>query len=100
MLARNPGVRDLALTTNGVLLAKQAASLKQAGLGRVTVSPGTLRPDPMREPARSDPHAHAVDGASVGRAAGFRLKLNTLVIPRPNGNEVRDLIRLYTAHQS
>src|SRR5437016_7268715 len=38
MLASNPGVRDLAMTTNGVLLAKHAAALKQAGLGRVTVS--------------------------------------------------------------
>src|SRR6185437_17113317 len=48
MLAGNAAVRDLALTTNGVLLGKHAAALKQAGLGRVTVSLDTLRPDRMR----------------------------------------------------
>ena len=39
-LAANPDVRDLSMTTNGVLLAKQAESLRSAGLDRVTVSPG------------------------------------------------------------
>ncbi|HKC39487.1 MAG TPA: radical SAM protein, partial [Gemmatimonadales bacterium] len=88
MLARNPGVRDLALTTNGVLLAKQAASLKQAGLGRVTVSLDTLRPDRMRELARTDRHADVVEGIAVARAAGFLLKLNTVVIRGMNEDEL------------
>src|SRR5881296_3029930 len=38
MLAAVPGVRDLAMTTNGLLLAKQASELRRAGLGRITVS--------------------------------------------------------------
>src|SRR5258705_1848710 len=56
MLARNAAIRDLALTTNGVLLAKQAASLKQAGVGRVTGSRDTLRPGPIHGLARAPPH--------------------------------------------
>ncbi len=44
-LARNPRIRDLSMTTNGVLLAKHAGSLREAGLDRVTVSLDTLRPD-------------------------------------------------------
>ena len=44
-LAANPDVRDLSMTTNGVLLAKQAVSLRSAGLDRVTVSLDTLRPE-------------------------------------------------------
>src|SRR6266446_4731478 len=43
LLADNPRIRDLAMTTNGVLLAEQAPALRAAGLGRVTVSLDTLR---------------------------------------------------------
>src|SRR5688572_33177238 len=45
LLVAKPGVRDLAMTTNGVLLAEHAVSLRQAGLHRVTVSLDTLRAD-------------------------------------------------------
>src|ERR1700733_9424676 len=45
MLAENPSIEDLALTTNGVLLTEQAGTLKEAGLGRVTISLDTLRPE-------------------------------------------------------
>src|SRR5437762_283570 len=92
MLAGNPGVRDLALTTNGLLLAKQAGALKRAGLGRVTVSLDTLRPDRMRELARSDRHADVLAGIAAARAAGFPLKLNTVVMRGVNDDEVVDLI--------
>ena len=42
MITAKPGLKDLALTTNGVLLADQADALKSAGLGRITVSLDTL----------------------------------------------------------
>src|SRR5213080_4929261 len=45
MIAAKPGLRDLALTTNGILLAAQIDALKAAGLGRITVSLDTLRRD-------------------------------------------------------
>src|SRR6202140_4228285 len=44
MLAANPRIRDLALTTNGVLFAEQGEALRDAGLHRVTLSLDTLRP--------------------------------------------------------
>jgi cyclic pyranopterin phosphate synthase len=100
MLARSPDVRDLALTTNGVLLAKHAASLKQAGLGRVTVSLDTLRPDRMRELARTDRHADVVEGIAAARGAGFPLKLNTVVIRGVNEDELVDLIEFARAHEA
>src|ERR1051326_5653366 len=53
MLVENPAIRDLALTTNGLLLARQAEALKRAGLHRVTVSLDTLRPERMQ---RSEEH--------------------------------------------
>ncbi|HEX9346819.1 MAG TPA: GTP 3',8-cyclase MoaA [Gemmatimonadales bacterium] len=100
MLASNPGVRDLAMTTNGVLLAKHATSLKQAGLGRVTVSLDTLRPDRMRKLARTDRHADVVAGIAAARAAGFLLKLNTVVIRGMNEDELMDLIEFARAHDA
>src|SRR3954465_9939038 len=42
LLSRHPELRDVALTTNGILLARHATELKAAGLGRVTVSLDTL----------------------------------------------------------
>ena len=100
MLSRNPEVRDLALTTNGVLLAKHAASLKQAGLGRVTVSLDTLRPDRMRELARTDRHADVIEGIAAARGAGFPLKLNTVVIRGMNEDELVDLIEFARAQEA
>jgi GTP 3',8-cyclase len=100
MLARNPGVRDLALTTNGVLLAKQAEALKQAGLGRVTVSLDTLRPDRMRELARTDRHADVLEGIAAARAVGFPLKLNTVVMRGVNDDELVDLIEFARSHDA
>jgi GTP 3',8-cyclase len=100
MLAGNTAVRDLALTTNGVLLAKHTASLKQAGLGRVTVSLDTLRPDRMRELARTDRHADVLEGIAAARAVGFPLKLNTVVMRGVNDDELADLIEFARRHEA
>src|SRR6266511_2471531 len=100
MLARNASIRDLALTTNGLLLAKQAEALKRAGLGRVTVSLDTLRPDRMRELARSDRHADVLAGIVAARAAGFPLKFNSVVMRGVNEDELVDLIEFARRHQA
>ncbi len=93
MLAAIPEVQDLAMTTNGLLLAPQAGALRLAGLRRVTVSLDTLRPERMRELARSDRHADVVAGIRAARAAGFaRVKLNTVVIRGVNDDELADLV--------
>lgn len=57
MLAQNPRIRDLALTTKGVLLAGQAQALWDAGLHRLTISLDTLRPDRFLVLTRRDAHA-------------------------------------------
>jgi len=93
LLADIPGVRDLAMTTNGLLLAKHAEALHRAGLRRVTVSLDTLRPERMKELARSDRHADVLAGIAAARAAGFApTKLNTVVIRGVNDDELVDLI--------
>ena len=101
MLAAVPGVRDLAMTTNGLLLAKQAVELRRAGLGRITVSLDTLRPDRMREIARTDRHADVLAGIVAARATGFdRLKINTVVMRGVNDDELVDLIEFARAHDA
>ena len=93
LLSRHDSISDLALTTNGVLLGREAPGLRAAGLGRVTVSLDTLRPDRMQEFARSGRHADVVAGIDAARAAGFAsVKLNTVVIRGYNDDEVLDLL--------
>jgi cyclic pyranopterin phosphate synthase len=98
MLARINGVRDLAMTTNGLLLARQAQVLRQAGLGRVTVSLDTLQPKRMKDLARSDRHADVLAGIAAARAAGLPLKLNTVVMRGVNDDELVDLIEFARLH--
>jgi cyclic pyranopterin phosphate synthase len=92
MLAPKPGLRDLALTTNGVLLADQIDALHAAGLGRITVSLDTLRRDRFLKLTRFD----QLDAVREGIAAAFRaygqLKIDTVVIRGVNDDELVDLI--------
>jgi cyclic pyranopterin phosphate synthase len=101
MLGRISQVKDLALTTNGLLLARQAEALRQAGLRRVTVSLDTLRPERMREFAKSARHDDVVAGIGAARAAGFeRLKLNSVVVRGYNDDELEDLIEFARGHDA
>jgi cyclic pyranopterin phosphate synthase len=99
MVGRVPGLTDIALTTNGLLLGREAAALRAAGLRRVTVSLDTLRPERMREFARSARHADVLAGIAAAMAAGFApLKLNTVVVRGYNDDEVLDLVEFARAH--
>ncbi len=101
LLAANPAIADLALTTNGLLLARHANALRAAGLDRVTVSLDTLRPERMQEFARSARHSDVLEGIAAARAAGFsRLKLNCVVIRGYNDDELTDLIEFGRAHDA
>src|SRR5215831_14958247 len=92
-LARTPGVRDLAVTTNGLLLEAQAEALRRAGLHRVTVSLDTLRPDRFRTLTRRDTHAQVLQGIRAVTAAGFPPpKLDTVVMRGVNDDELCDLV--------
>ena len=101
MLDRVPGLKDLALTTNGLLLAREAERLRRAGLARVTVSLDTLRPERMREFAKSAGHDDVVAGIQAARQVGFqRLKLNTVVVRGFNDDELADLIEFGRSHDA
>lgn len=93
MLSARPGLGDLALTTNGILLTQHAAALKASGLRRVTVSLDTLRPDRMLAFARSNRHRDVLEGiVAAGQAGLGRVKLNSVIIRGFNDDEVLDLL--------
>ncbi len=99
MIRREERVRDLALTTNGLLLAKYAAPLRRAGLRRVTVSLDTLRPERMLAFAKSARHADVLAGIAAARAAGYeKLKINAVIIRGFNDDELGDLLEFGRAN--
>ena len=93
MLAAKTEIRDLALTTNGILLGELALELRAAGLHRLTVSLDTLRPERFRALARRDELPRTLAGIEAARSAGFRgLKLDTVVMRGTNDDEIVDLL--------
>jgi len=93
LLAANPRLRDLAITTNGILLAERVAALRAAGLHRVTVSLDTLRADRFKALTRREALPQVLEGiASVGRAGFPAPKLDTVVMRGTNDDELGELI--------
>jgi GTP 3',8-cyclase len=81
MLLTIPGLRDVGLTTNGLLLKAQAQGLRDAGLRRLNVSLDTLDPERFRELTRRDSLDAVLDGLAAARAAGFeKVKVNAVAI--------------------
>jgi GTP 3',8-cyclase len=93
LLADRPAIRDLALTTNGVLLAAQAKALRDAGLHRITVSLDTLRRDRFQAIARFDELPAVLAGIDAAAAAGFgSLKIDSVIIRGRNDDELSALL--------
>jgi len=93
MLAELPGVEDLALTTNGVLLAEQAQALRDAGLHRITVSLDTLQAKKYQELSRVDGLSKTLAGIRAAQDAGFRrIKLDMVVLAGTNDQEIVDML--------
>ncbi|HQR14847.1 MAG TPA: GTP 3',8-cyclase MoaA [Nitrospira sp.] len=92
-LSENRRITEIALTSNGVLMADQAADLSFAGLNRVTISLDTLRADRFRTLTKRDLHHQVFDGIKAVVHAGFpSLKFDTVIIKGYNDDELIDLI--------
>ena len=93
LLAQNPQVEDLALTTNATQLERWAAPLLQAGLHRITVSLDSLQPDRFAELTRRDALDKVLVGIRAAVGAGFQdLKINTVVMRGFNEDELIPLV--------
>lgn len=96
MVAAVPGIEDLSLSTNAVLLAEHAEALKQAGLHRVNVSLDSLRPERVDAIARrSGSHAKIMEGLRAAEEFGFApLKINVVLMGGKNDDELADFAEL------
>jgi cyclic pyranopterin phosphate synthase len=96
---RQPGIRQVGLTTNGLLLDQLAAPLAEAGLTSVNVSLDTLDPTRFRELTRWGNVRDVIEGLTAAEAAGLRVKLNAVAIRGVNdGDAAIALARLTLEH--
>lgn len=92
---RDLGIEDISLTTNGVLLADSAVSLKMAGLGRVNVSLDSLDPAAFRKITRTGNVDDVLSGIGTAILAGLSpVKVNAVVMAGVNEDGIEDLARL------
>lgn len=83
-----PGIRELAMTTNGVLLETMAAELKDAGLDRLNISLDTIDPEKYKRMTRVGDISHVLRGIDAALTAGFKnTKLNMVIIPGLNDTD-------------
>ena len=95
MLRRIDGIKDLSLTTNGMLLDDLAIPLRESGLDRVTVSVDSLDPDRFRRITRTGNLAAVLRGLDRCEDAGFAgTKINCVTMRGTNDDEVADFARL------
>jgi cyclic pyranopterin phosphate synthase len=95
MLAAVPGIDDLSLTTNGILLAEWAARLRAAGLRRVNVSLDTLDRDRFHRVAGRDGLERTLAGLEAAEKAGLSpLKINTVLLRGLNDEEIEPMVAL------
>lgn len=99
-LARlKPGLRDIALTTNGYDFARHADALKSAGLERVTFSLDTLRRERFAEITAVDALATVLDAIETARSLKFKpVKVNAVVVRDRNDDEIVDFARFARQH--
>jgi GTP 3',8-cyclase len=99
MLCAVPGIRDVGLTTNGILLAEQAQAFFDAGLRRINVSLDTLNPDKFRQITRRDGLERVIAGILAAKRAGFEpVKVNAVSIRNFTEDEVVPLARFAREH--
>ena len=96
---RTRGLRDLAMTTNGYFLPARAASLKRAGLDRITISLDSLRRENFQRITGTDALARVLEGIDAAKRAGLRpIKINAVIVRGYNETEVADLAAFAREH--
>jgi cyclic pyranopterin phosphate synthase len=86
------GLKELTLTTNGTRLAEYAEQIAAAGVRRINVSLDTLDRAAFAKLARRDSLPQVLEGVAAAKAAGLRVKLNTVALKGVNEEEIPDLV--------
>ena len=98
-LAAVPGLRDIGLTTNGILLAPVARALRDAGLQRINISLDTLDAAKFERLTRRPGLEHVIDGILAAKAIGLRpIKINAVAMRGETEEEVVPLARFARRH--
>jgi GTP 3',8-cyclase len=101
MLAANPRLQDIALTTNGTMLAEHASSLRDAGLRRLTVSLDTLNAGRFAALVKRDVLKDVLAGISAAENAGFTgTKIDAVILRGLNDSELPELIEFGKQHSA
>jgi cyclic pyranopterin phosphate synthase len=100
LLVADPRLKDIALTTNGVLLAEQAEALRAAGLMRVTVSLDTLDAGRFTSLTRLTTHARVLEGIEASARLFDALKIDSVIIRGVNDDELVPLIEFARARRA
>lgn len=90
--ADTPGIEQLALTTNGQRLSRYATALREAGLHRVNVSLDSLDPLSYADITRGGDPRPVVEGIDAALACGLEVKLNAVLLPGLNDDQVEPLL--------
>ncbi|MFZ5352491.1 MAG: GTP 3',8-cyclase MoaA [Bacillota bacterium] len=94
-LSKLEQIKDIALTTNGVLLAEYADDLKKAGLSRVNISLDTLDGNKYRSITRCGKIQDVLNGIEAAKACNLTpIKINTVLIGGFNDDEIEDFVNL------
>lgn len=94
-LVQLPGVEDLSLTTNGILLPQMAAQLKEAGVRRLNISLDTLEPEKYREMTRGGDFSKVWEGIQKSLDLGFDpVKVNVVILKGFNDQDWVDFAEL------
>ncbi len=93
-LAAIPGLRQLVLTTNALNLSEMAADLRAAGVQRLNISLDSLRPETFASITRGADLHKVWQGIAAAEKAGFRVKLNMVVMRGVNDDEILDFVAL------
>lgn len=89
------GIKDFAMTTNGILLKKYAKDLKSAGLNRVNVSLDTLDAKKYYDITKVGSHKDVLEGIEEAKRVGLApIKLNTVLVGGFNDTEIEDFVNL------
>ncbi|WP_232491627.1 GTP 3',8-cyclase MoaA [Novosphingobium kaempferiae] len=86
------GLEELTLTTNGTRLAEFADDLRASGVRRINVSLDTLDRDAFAKLTRRDSLPQVLEGLAAAKAAGLKVKLNTVALKGVNEHEIADII--------
>lgn len=93
-LSDTKGLKELVVTTNGVLLDELSSDLRSAGVQRLNVSLDSLDAETFRRITRRDSLSRVLAGIEKARSCGLPIKLNMVVMAGINDHEIIDFVQL------